>query len=462
MAARERIWQRRADHRPAREDPHRDRAADQPGRLRQLAGRSRPGGPDHEPGRRKPARPGRQPEPRRPRRRRRSGPDRLHQGIVTGTCDTRLSLVEAIAPPGGLFSYRRKNCNGEAPDPRVPCELQWGVDPNRNYGMFWGGPGSSSDPDQQTYRGTGPWSEPETQAVHEYSQQRQVTMIMTIHNVAALVLRPPGLESQGFAPDEARMKEIGDAMADHAGYTSQYGFQLYDTTGTTEDWNYATAGRLRLHGRDRAEGRRVPHAVQDRLRRPVDRRVRRRGQGRPPGGAPDRCRVGGEPERPLGDRGHRPRRPHAAGEEGVHDADERRLRPAIEPRLLHGQDRADSPAAEPVRRPARRRAGARRARDHDDGPGRRNVPVARQPVHQAVRARGRAGPGRDRQRAEPDRDPLGHGAEMRNGHILGSGDDAVQDQTGDTRPETRTSSSPCPRARSSCGLPRHRAGRRRL
>ena len=164
------------------------------------------------------------------------------QTIVTGTCDTRLSLAEAIAPPGGLFSYRRKNCNGEAPDPRVPCELQWGVDPNRNYGMFWGGPGSSSDPTKQTYRGTGPWSESETQAVHEFSQRRQVTMIMTIHNVAALVLRPPGLESQGFAPDEARMKEIGDAMADHAGYTSQYGFQLYDTTGTTEDWNYAQQG----------------------------------------------------------------------------------------------------------------------------------------------------------------------------------------------------------------------------
>ena len=31
-------------------------------------------------------------------------------------------------------------------------------------------------------------------------------------------------------------------MADNAGYTSQYGFQLYDTTGTTEDWNYAQQG----------------------------------------------------------------------------------------------------------------------------------------------------------------------------------------------------------------------------
>jgi hypothetical protein len=166
-------------------------------------------------------------------------PQDCAQSEITGACDTRLSLASAIAPPGGLLAYRRKNCDGAVNDGRVPCELQWGVDPNRNYGQYWGGPGSSADPTSQSYRGTGPWSEPETQAVHEYSQQRQITMIITLHNVAALVLRPPGTKGSGFAPDEARLKEIGDAMADHAGYTSQYGFQLYDTTGTTEDWNYA-------------------------------------------------------------------------------------------------------------------------------------------------------------------------------------------------------------------------------
>ena len=31
-------------------------------------------------------------------------------------------------------------------------------------------------------------------------------------------------------------------MADDTGYTSQYGWQLYDTSGTTEDWNYGAAG----------------------------------------------------------------------------------------------------------------------------------------------------------------------------------------------------------------------------
>jgi hypothetical protein len=152
-----------------------------------------------------------------------------------------VTLVEAVAN-GGNFAYRRKNCDGAVPSPDFPCELQWGVDPNRNYGEGWGGPGASSSQNTQTYRGTGPWSEPETQAVHEYSQTHQVTALITLHNFASLVLRPPGLASKGKAPDEDRLKELGDQMAADTGYTSQFGWQLYDTSGTTEDWNYAAAG----------------------------------------------------------------------------------------------------------------------------------------------------------------------------------------------------------------------------
>jgi hypothetical protein len=157
-------------------------------------------------------------------------------------CGFTLATAEAISPPGGFGAYRRKNCDGDVPSPNVPCELQWGVDPNRNYGYNWGGPGSSGERFSQSYRGTGPWSEPETQAVHEFSQRRQITNVMTLHNVAALVLRPPGVSTDGLAPDEAALKQIGDAMGDATGYTSQYGYQLYDTSGTTEDWNYAQQG----------------------------------------------------------------------------------------------------------------------------------------------------------------------------------------------------------------------------
>ncbi len=152
------------------------------------------------------------------------------------------STVASILPPGGVFTYRRKNCDGAFNNPMFPCELQYGVDNNRNYGNLWGGPGASPDPTSQSYHGPGPRSEPETQAVWNYTRTHQVSMLMTMHNVAALVLRPPGLRQFGFAPDEKRMKQIGDAMAGVTKYESQYSFQLYDTAGTTEDDTYAATG----------------------------------------------------------------------------------------------------------------------------------------------------------------------------------------------------------------------------
>ncbi len=45
----------------------------------------------------------------------------------------------------------------------------------------------------------------------------------------------PSTRSAGY-------KALGDAMAKENGYFSQKSFELYDTTGTTEDWTYNTAG----------------------------------------------------------------------------------------------------------------------------------------------------------------------------------------------------------------------------
>ncbi|PTL58526.1 M14 family metallopeptidase [Paraconexibacter algicola] len=155
---------------------------------------------------------------------------------------TVYSLATGVIVLGGSLSYKRKNCNPGFAVPSFPCELAIGTDPNRNYASSWGGPGASSNPNDQTYRGTGPFSEPETQAVRELTSTVNPTSFLTIHNVAALILRPPGLKADGFAPDEEALKALGQRMADATGYTNQYGFELYDTSGTTDDWTYATTG----------------------------------------------------------------------------------------------------------------------------------------------------------------------------------------------------------------------------
>jgi hypothetical protein len=153
------------------------------------------------------------------------------------------SLATGVVVLGGSLAYKRKNCNPGLPiGALVPCEFAIGTDPNRNYAESWGGPGASSNPNDQSYRGTGPFSEPEPLAVRELVSQANGTSLLTIHNVAALVLRPPGLKADGFAPDEEALKALGQQMADATGYTNQYGFELYDTTGTTDDWAYAATG----------------------------------------------------------------------------------------------------------------------------------------------------------------------------------------------------------------------------
>ncbi|MGH2848035.1 MAG: M14 family zinc carboxypeptidase, partial [Thermoleophilaceae bacterium] len=159
------------------------------------------------------------------------------------------------------YEYQRKNCRVINPDGDDPEEgdcmqmpasglEQFGVDPNRNYGGFWGGPGASAPGGTppgdyaQDYRGNGPFSERETQNIRALVSSRHVTTLITNHTFSNLVLRPPGIQSQGPSVDEPIYKALGDAMAAENGYASQFSYQLYDTTGTTEDWTYYTTGGL--------------------------------------------------------------------------------------------------------------------------------------------------------------------------------------------------------------------------
>jgi hypothetical protein len=156
--------------------------------------------------------------------------------------------VTILGNPGN--AYKRKNCrvvDGQATPPGG-CEISSpggfgvGVDLNRNYGGLWGGPGASSNVADPTYRGAGPFSEPETAAVQELISSRHVTTLITNHTFSNLVLRPPGIRSAGETHDEPAMKELGARMSAQNGYRNIHGWQLYDTTGTTEDWSYNATG----------------------------------------------------------------------------------------------------------------------------------------------------------------------------------------------------------------------------
>ncbi|MDQ3676241.1 MAG: M14 family metallopeptidase, partial [Actinomycetota bacterium] len=160
--------------------------------------------------------------------------------------DLGVQLDEA----GMGFQYKRRNCrisDGAVPGPGQ-CEAlanrRLGVDLNRNYGGFWGGPGASTDVRSDTYRGAGPFSEPEAQNVRELVSAHQVTTLITNHTFGNLVLRPPGIAAAPQPRDENLLRSLGDAMAARNGYASQPAYVLYDASGGTEDWSYHATGGL--------------------------------------------------------------------------------------------------------------------------------------------------------------------------------------------------------------------------
>ena len=164
-----------------------------------------------------------------------------------------------LATPGR--SYMRKNCRivdgQDTPDATckallaTPGGFGHGVDLNRNYGGFWGGPGASDLIAEPTYRGAEAFSEPETQNIRDLVRTRNVTMLISNHTFSNLVLRPNGVNPTtigsdglpvGDSPDEKGLKKLGAKMTAANGYANIHGWQLYDTTGTTEDYSYNATG----------------------------------------------------------------------------------------------------------------------------------------------------------------------------------------------------------------------------
>lgn len=153
-----------------------------------------------------------------------------------------------------LFSeaYWRKNRRGVSRPAGVDAGA-YGVDPNRNYGYQWGDgtAGASYVPVDETYQGDAPFSEPESRNVRGWIATRNVTTLLTNHTYGNLVLWPWGdtylPAPDGGMPDDPKagaLTKLGVAMARINGYQPQQSYELYKTTGTTEDWAYATAGTL--------------------------------------------------------------------------------------------------------------------------------------------------------------------------------------------------------------------------
>ncbi|MCK9422606.1 MAG: immune inhibitor A [Bacteroidales bacterium] len=129
---------------------------------------------------------------------------------------------------GGMWRKNRRNNGGGI----------YGVDINRNYGYMWGGDGSSGYPDDETYRGTAPFSENENQAIKTFCESHQFGIAINYHSVSALLLYPWGYTNE-LCLDNTLFNKQAQKMTGDSHYTYGPGYStIYVTSGGSDDWMY--------------------------------------------------------------------------------------------------------------------------------------------------------------------------------------------------------------------------------
>lgn len=132
---------------------------------------------------------------------------------------------------GGMWrKNRRDNFDGS-----------FGVDINRNYGTGWGfnNTGSSAMSSAETYRGTAGFSEPEIQAMRDFSNAHNFRFAMNYHTYSNLIVYPWGYLSKN-CDDSVAYREICSQLSKYNFYKTGTDMETvgYSTNGSSDDWMY--------------------------------------------------------------------------------------------------------------------------------------------------------------------------------------------------------------------------------
>jgi carboxypeptidase T len=158
--------------------------------------------------------------------------------------NTEMYFVPCINPDGYVFNEltdpfgggmwrknRRDNLDGE-----------FGVDLNRNYDFNWGFDDNGSSPMSidDTYRGSSPFSEPETQAIRNFTNTRQFRLALNYHTYGNHHVIPWGFIPVYLTPDSAQFDFYGQAITKYNQYHVGTPYQTvgYIVNGNSDDWMY--------------------------------------------------------------------------------------------------------------------------------------------------------------------------------------------------------------------------------
>jgi len=176
--------------------------------------------------------------------------ENYHQDVfIQNLVDQSEIWIVPLVNPDGLeysihfYRYWRKNRrdNGDG---------TYGVDLNRNYGYQWGydNNGSSPNTSSDIYRGTAPFSEPESLAIRDFSAQHHFSSLVSYHSYSQVILYPWGYTSLPTDQEvllnvlAANMSQRMQTVNNRYYSFGQGSGSLYTTNGDTTDWSFGTYG----------------------------------------------------------------------------------------------------------------------------------------------------------------------------------------------------------------------------
>ncbi|NXN37719.1 CBPA2 Carboxypeptidase, partial [Rhinoptilus africanus] len=153
-------------------------------------------------------------------------------------------LLTVSNPDGYVFTHTT-NRMWRKTRSRNPGSVCVGVDPNRNWDAGFGGPGASSNPCSDSYRGPSANSEVEVRSVVNFIKNHgNIRAFLTLHSYSQLLMYPYGYKCTPPA-DYAELDALGRAAA--SSLRSLYGTAftvgsicttIYQASGGSIDWSY--------------------------------------------------------------------------------------------------------------------------------------------------------------------------------------------------------------------------------
>jgi len=130
---------------------------------------------------------------------------------------------------GGMWRKNRKPNTGGS----------YGIDLNRNWGYMWGydNYGSSPNGNDETYRGTAPFSEVETQVLKNFCENKEILLCLNNHTYSNLLVFPYGYVN-AVPAEYPIFRAYAERLTseNHYAYGNCYQVLNYTSNGDSNDW----------------------------------------------------------------------------------------------------------------------------------------------------------------------------------------------------------------------------------